>query len=71
MEWARAPGKGAVEWEYGTAIAIRRVEYLNDIVEQDRRVVKRVTRPLIGCKLCEAAPYTLADIELIPRLKKG
>ena len=34
--------------EHGTAIAIRKVKYLNNIVEQDHRGVKRITRPMLG-----------------------
>ena len=44
--------------EHGTAIAIRKVKYLNNIVEQDHRGVKRVTRPLLGCKAFGAAQDT-------------
>jgi putative transposase len=33
--------------EHGTAISIRQVKYLNNIVEQDHRAVKRITRPLL------------------------
>jgi putative transposase len=29
-------------------IGIRQVKYLNNIVEQDHRAVKRVTRPMLG-----------------------
>src|SRR6266581_2932276 len=36
--------------EHGTAIVIRQVKYLNNIVEQDHRGVKRVTRPMLGFK---------------------
>ena len=36
--------------EHGTAIEIRKVKYLNNIVEQDHRGVKRVTRPMLGFK---------------------
>jgi transposase-like protein len=32
--------------EYGTAIEICKITYLNNIVEQDHRAVKRVTRPM-------------------------
>ena len=32
--------------EHGTAIGIRKTNYLNNIVEQDHRGVKRVTRPM-------------------------
>jgi putative transposase len=56
--------------EHGTAIEIRQVSSLNDIVEQDHRVVKRVTRPMLGLKSFEAAPRTLAGIELMHILKR-
>jgi putative transposase len=32
--------------EYGTAIDIRQLTYLNNIVAQDHRGVKRITRPM-------------------------
>ena len=35
--------------EHGTALAIRKVKYLNDIVEQDHRGVKRVAQFLAVC----------------------
>src|SRR5256714_1352774 len=56
--------------EYGTAIAIRQVKYLNNIVEQDHRAVKRVTRPMLGFKSFEAAQAILVGIELMPMIKK-
>jgi transposase-like protein len=56
--------------EHGTAIAIRQVKYLNNIVEQDHRAVKRVTRPMLGFKAFEAAQDTLVGIELMHRIKK-
>jgi transposase-like protein len=34
---------------------IRPVKYLNHVVEQDHRAVKRVTRPMPGSKSCAAA----------------
>jgi putative transposase len=55
---------------HGTAIAIRRVRYLNSIVEQDHRVVKRVVRSMLGFKSCKTAQRTLAGIELMHMLKK-
>src|SRR5436190_7945163 len=51
--------------EHGTAIAIRQIKYLNNIVEQDHRAVKRVTRPMLGFKAFDAAQATLVGIELI------
>src|SRR5919198_1024855 len=56
--------------EHGTAIAIRQVKYLNNVVEQDHRAVKRVTRPMLGFKAFEAAHDTLVGIELIHMIKK-
>src|SRR5215470_10584207 len=55
---------------HGTAIAIRQVKYLNNIVEQDHRGVKRVTRPMLGFKSFDAAQGTLAGIELMHMRKK-
>jgi putative transposase len=56
--------------EHGTHIAIRQVKYLNNIVEQDHRAVKRVTRPMLGFKSFEAAQNTLIGIELMHMIKK-
>ena len=56
---------------HGTVIIIRQVKYLNNVVEQDHRGVKRVTRPTLGCKSFDAARCTLAGIELMHMLKKG
>src|ERR1041384_5593990 len=55
---------------HGTAIAIRQVKYLNNIVEQDHRGVKRVTRPMLGFKAFDAAQSTLVGIELMHMIKK-
>lgn len=57
--------------EHGTAIAIRQVRYLNNIVGQDHRSVKRVTRPMLGFKSFDAARCTLIGIELMQMLRKG
>jgi putative transposase len=56
---------------HGPHIIIRQVKYLNNVVEQDHRAVKRVTRPMLGFKAFEAAQATLAGIELMHMLKKG
>jgi putative transposase len=56
--------------EHGTNIIIRQVKYLNNIVEQDHRAVKRVTRPMLGFKSFDAAHDTLVGIELMHMLKK-
>ena len=55
---------------HGTAIAIRKVKYLNNIVEQRHRGVKRITRPMLGFKAFDAAQSTLVGIELMHMIKK-
>jgi putative transposase len=55
---------------YGTAIIIRQVKYLNNIIEQDHRAVKRVTRPMLGFKAFAAAQCTVVGVELMHMLKK-
>ena len=56
--------------EHGTHIIIRQVKYLNNIVEQDHRTVKRITRPMLGFKAFDAAQSTLVGIELMHMLRK-
>src|SRR5262249_25952415 len=56
--------------EHGTAIIIRQVNYLNNMVEQDHRGVKRVTRPTWGFKSFDAAQDTLVRIELMQMIQK-
>lgn len=56
---------------HGTAISIRQVKYLNNVVEQDHRAVKRISRPMLGFQSFDAAPDTLVGIELMHMLRKG
>jgi transposase-like protein len=56
---------------HGTNISIRQVKYLNNMVEQDHRGVKRVTRPMLGFKSFAAAQSTLVGVELMHMLRKG
>ena len=56
--------------EYGPHSIIRQVKYLNTMVEQDHRGVKRVTRPMLGFKSFDAAQDTLVGIELMHMSKK-
>lgn len=52
-------------------LVIRQVKYLNNIVEQDHRAVKRVTRPMLGFKSFRSARNILAGIELMHMIRKG
>nr|WP_232346511.1 IS6 family transposase [Cupriavidus sp. USMAA2-4] len=54
-----------------TPIAVRRVKFLNNIVEQDHRAIKRLTRPMLGFKDFRCARILLGGIELMHMLAKG
>ena len=43
----------------------------NNIVEQDHRAIKRITRPMLGFKSFRAAKNVLAGIELMHMIRKG
>jgi putative transposase len=55
-------------WLY---IPVRQIKYLNNMVEQDHRGIKRITNPMMGFKALYSAKATLAGIELYRMLKKG
>jgi putative transposase len=52
-------------------IEIRQCKYLNNIIEQDHRNIKRITRSMLGFKNFHSAQKTLAGIELMKMIKKG
>ena len=52
-------------------ISVRQVKYLNNIVEQDHRAIKRVTRPMLGFKSFGAAANVLAGAEFMHMIRKG
>ena len=54
-----------------TPIIVRQVKYLNNIIEQDHRAIKRVTRPMLNFKSFRAATNVLAGIELMHMIRKG
>ena len=54
-----------------TAIVIRPSKFLNNLVEQDHRAVKRLTRPMLGFKSFWSARCTIAGIEVMHAIRKG
>ncbi len=56
--------------EHEADIEIRCIKYLDNIVEQDHRAVKRVTRPRLGFKSFRSAAATLSGIELMHMIRK-
>ena len=66
--------KGAMDEINGrgeTPIIVRQVKYLNNIVEQDHRAVKRIPKPMLDFKSFRAATNVLAGIELMHMIRKG
>ncbi len=68
---ANTAGLKQVNRDNQTRIKIRQCKYLNNIIEQDHRRIKRLTRPMLGFKNFHAAQRTLAGIEVMAMIKKG
>ena len=54
-----------------SAIILRQSKYLNNVVEQDHRTVKRITGPMLGFKSFWVACCTIAKIEVMHGIRKG
>lgn len=52
-------------------IQIRQVRYLNNIVEQDHRFIKKCVRSMLGFKSYETTTSILSGIEVMHMIKKG
>jgi len=52
-------------------IEIRQIKYLNNLVEQDHRAIKRIVRPMLGFQSFRSARITLQGVELMHMIKKG
>ena len=50
---------------------LRQSKYLNNIVEQDHRNIKRITRAMMGFKTFNSARRTLRGIEAMNMIRKG
>ncbi len=50
---------------------LRQVKYLNNLIEQDHRFIKRRTRPGLGCFTFDTAQRTLSGYETMPMIRKG
>jgi transposase-like protein len=56
------------DWQ---GVEIRSRRYLNNIVEQDHRAIKRRCAPMLALKSFRTAAVTLAGVELVHRIRKG
>jgi putative transposase len=55
----------------GRTVEIRQVKYLNNILEQDHRFIKRITAPMMSFKAFHSAAATIAGIEAAHMIRKG
>lgn len=55
----------------GKTIEVLQVKYLNNILEQDHRFIKKITDPMKGFKSVTSAAATLAGIETAHMIRKG
>jgi putative transposase len=55
----------------GQTIEIRQIKYLNNILEQDHRFIKRITKPMMGFKALHSASTTIAGIEVAHMIRKN
>ncbi|TBL57372.1 IS6 family transposase [Hafnia paralvei] len=53
------------------SITIRQSKYLNNLIEQGHRNIKRSIRPMLGFKSFRRAQTILAGIELVHMIRKG
>ena len=51
--------------------SLRQCKYLNNVIEQDHRFIKRRTRPMLGFKRFTTAWRTVRGIEIMHALRKG
>jgi putative transposase len=61
----------SIQADSDLCIEMRQSKYLNNIVEQDRRAVKRITRPMLGFKSFRCARVLIAGIETMHMIRKG
>jgi transposase-like protein len=61
----------SVNADAGLNIQIRQCKYLNNIVEQDHRAIKRRTRPMLGFKCFRSAAKIISGIETMHMIRKG
>ena len=68
---ANLAGLNAINADREGPIKIRQSKYLNNVVEQDHRAIKRIVRPMLGFKSFRCARIILGGIELVHMIAKG
>jgi putative transposase len=61
----------SLQADSGLPNEMRQSKYLNNLVQQDHRAVKRITRPMLGFKTYRYARILIAGIEVMHMIGKG
>jgi len=68
---ANATAMDGIRTDSVAVIEMPRSKYLNNLIEQDHRAVKRIVRPMLGVKNLRCACALIAGIETMHMIKKG
>jgi putative transposase len=68
---ANAAAIESLKGDTGANIELRQSKYLNNLIEQDHRAIKRITRPMMEFKSFCSARILIAGIETMHMIKKG
>jgi len=60
----------SINAERETPIEVRQVKYLNNIVEQDHRAIRRIIKPMMGFKDFRCARIIVSGIEVVNMIRK-
>ena len=60
-----------IQADSGLTLELRQSKYLDNIVEQDHRAIKRIVRPMMGFKSFACARILIDDIETMHMIRKG
>ena len=61
----------SIQADSGLPIEVRQSKYLSNLVEQDHRAAKRVTRSALGFKTIRCARIPIAGIKIMHMIRKG
>lgn len=61
----------SIQADSGLPVEMRQSKYLNNVIEQDHRAIKRITRPMLGFKTFRCAHPVIAGIEIMHMIRKG
>lgn len=60
----------SIQADSGLPFEMRQSKYLNNLVEQDHRAIKRITRSMLGFKSFRCARILIAGIEVMHMIRK-